>query len=57
MLEGIKKIKENKLLKIIWNVIYTFMFLIVLLLLLVVVWLATDVEISMCEQFDLKASR
>ena len=37
MLEGIKKIKENKLLKIIWNVIYTFMFLIVLLMLLVVV--------------------
>ena len=27
------------------------------LLLLVVDWLATDVEISMCEQFDLKASR
>ena len=37
MLEGIKKVKENKILKTIWNIIYTLLFLIVVLMLIVVV--------------------
>lgn len=37
MLEKIKKIKENKILKTIWNIIYTLMFLIVVLMLIIVV--------------------
>jgi len=37
MLEGLKKIKENKILNIIWNIIYTFLFLVVVLMLLVVI--------------------
>lgn len=37
MLEKVKKIKENKAIKIIWNIIYTLLFLIVVLMLVVVV--------------------
>lgn len=37
MLEKLKKIKDNKVLKIIWNIIYTLLFVIVLLMLVVVV--------------------
>ena len=37
MLEKVKKIKENKAIKIIWNIIYTLLFLLVVLMLLVVV--------------------
>ena len=37
MLEKIKKIKENKVLKFIWNLLYTLMFVLVVLMLLVVV--------------------
>ena len=37
MLEKIKKIKENKVLKFIWNLLYTLMFILVVLMLLVVV--------------------
>ena len=35
--EKLKKIKENKVLKIIWNIVYTLMFLLVVLMLLVVI--------------------
>ena len=37
MLKGIKKVKENKVLSITWNLIYTLSFLVVILMLLVVV--------------------
>lgn len=37
MLEKIKKIKENKVLKFIWNLLYTLMFILVVLMLVVVV--------------------
>ena len=37
MLDKIKKIKENKVLKFIWNLLYTLMFILVVLMLLVVV--------------------
>lgn len=37
MLEKVKKIKENKAIKIVWNIIYTLLFLLVVLMLLVVV--------------------
>lgn len=37
MLEKLKKIKENKILKTIWNILYTLMFLIVVLILIIVV--------------------
>lgn len=37
MLEKVKKIKENRNIKMIWNIIYTLLFLLVVLMLLVVV--------------------
>ena len=37
MFEKIKKIKENKVLKTIWNILYTLMFIIVVLMLIVVI--------------------
>lgn len=37
MLEKLKKIKENKILKTMWNILYTVMFLIVVLILIIVV--------------------
>lgn len=37
MLEKIKKIKENKVLKTVWNILYTLMFIIVVLMLIVVI--------------------
>ena len=37
MLEKIKKIKENKVLKTIWNILYTLMFILVVLMLIVVI--------------------
>ena len=37
MLEKLKKIKENKVLKLIWNILYTIMFIFVVLMLLIVV--------------------
>lgn len=37
MLDKLNKIKENKILKTIWNIIYTILFLIVILMLMVVV--------------------
>lgn len=37
MLEKMKKIKNNKILKTIWNIVYTLMFLIVVLILIIVV--------------------
>lgn len=37
MIEKLKKIKENKILKTIWNIVYTLMFILVVLMLLVVI--------------------
>ena len=37
MLEKIKKIKENKVLKTVWSILYTLMFIIVVLMLIVVI--------------------
>jgi len=37
MLEKLKKMKDNKILKLIWNIIYTLMFVMVVLMLLVVI--------------------
>lgn len=37
MLEKLKKIKENKVLKLIWNILYTLMFVLVILMLIVVI--------------------
>lgn len=47
MLEKLKKIKENKILKMIWNILYTLLFiLVVLMLLIVVMQRATDNTIA-----------
>lgn len=37
MLDKIKKIKENKVLKTVWNILYTLMFILVVLMLIVVI--------------------